>query len=302
MLHTIALAALYAAGLGQLPEAADPAPFVDPRSLGVDGYADSGGVKIHYVTQGEGPLLVLIHGFPDCWYSWRGQIPTLAKSFQVVAVDQRGYNLSGQPEGVESYAMGKLVGDVEAVLRHFNREKAVVVGHDWGGAVAWSFAMAHPEMTDRLVILNLPHPRGLARELAENPVQRANSAYAYALQKPLAAKLMTPEVLAMHVKDPAARAVYVEAFRRSSIPGMLSYYKANYPQPGTPAPPMPQVKCPVLMIHGLGDKFLLPGALNDTWKWVDGELTLVTIPRVGHFVQHEAAARVNEVMTGWLAR
>ena len=98
MLHTIALAALYAAGLGQLPEAADPAPFVDPRSLGVDGYADSGGVKIHYVTQGEGPLLVLIHGFPDCWYSWRGQIPTLAKSFQVVAVDQRGYNLSCQPE------------------------------------------------------------------------------------------------------------------------------------------------------------------------------------------------------------
>src|SRR5436189_3807273 len=108
---------------------------VDSQSLGEDGFADSGGVKIHYVTQGKGPLVVLIHGFPDFWYSWRDQMPALAKHFQVVAIDQRGYNKSDQPKGVENYAIAKLVGDVDAVLKHFKRDRAVIVGHDWGGLV-----------------------------------------------------------------------------------------------------------------------------------------------------------------------
>ena len=129
----------------------------DDSNLGTDGYADSGDVKIHYVTMGEGPLLVMIHGFPDYWYTWRAQMPALAKQFKVVAIDQRGYNKSGQPEGVQNYAMEKLVDDVKAVVEHFGRKQATIIGHDWGGAVAWSFAMGHPEMTDRLVILNLPH-------------------------------------------------------------------------------------------------------------------------------------------------
>src|SRR5438477_6517362 len=119
--------------------------------IGEDGFADSHGVKIHYVTLGKGPLIVLLHGFPDFWYSWRDQMPALAKHFQVVALDLRGYNKSDQPRGVESYAMDKLVADVEAVLQHFKRDKAVIVGHDWGGAIAWSFAMAHPDKTDRLI-------------------------------------------------------------------------------------------------------------------------------------------------------
>jgi epoxide hydrolase 4 len=139
-----------------------------------EGFADSNGVKIHYVTMGKGPLLVMIHGFPDFWYTWRDQMPALAKHFQVVAVDLRGYNKSDQPEGVENYKLEKLISDIDAVVRHFKQEKAVIVGHDWGGVIAWGFAMAHPEKTDRLIILNLPHPRGLSRELAHNPEQQKN--------------------------------------------------------------------------------------------------------------------------------
>src|SRR5262249_35307204 len=107
---------------------------VRAEDLGEDGYADSNGVKIHYVTAGKGPLVVMIHGFPDYWYSWRHQMPELAKHFQVVAIDMRGYNKSDQPSGVENYTMEKLIADIDAVLKHFKAEKAIIVGHDWGGA------------------------------------------------------------------------------------------------------------------------------------------------------------------------
>ncbi len=268
-----------------------------------EGYVDSGGVKIHYVSQGKGPLVVLIHGFPDFWYSWREQIPALAEHFQVVAIDQRGYNLSDKPEKVEDYAMPKLVGDVEAVLKHFKQDKAVIVGHDWGGAVAWTFAMMHPEKTDRLVIVNLPHPKGLARELANNPKQQAASEYARNFQKPDAAKHVTPEMLVtvLKFKDPEVRAKYLEAFKRSSMEGMLNYYKANYPRPPYKDDrELPNVKCRVLMIHGLDDIALLPGGLNDNWKWVDKDLTLVTVPHAGHWVHHDAAPLVTKTMVRWL--
>lgn len=246
----------------------------------------------------------MIHGFPDYWFTWRKQMPALAESFQVVAIDQRGYNKSDKPSGVENYRMEKLVGDVVAVIRHFERDKAIVVGHDWGGMVAWSVAMAHPELIERLVILNLPHPNGLMRELATNPEQRKNSAYARHFQKPEAAGQLTAEGLAAWVRDPAARRLYVEAFRRSSFEGMLNYYKANYPsEPYTlPESPRPPVKCPVLMFHGLKDQALLPGALNDTWRWVEKDLTLVTVPEADHFVQQDAPELVTRTMVDWLKR
>jgi pimeloyl-ACP methyl ester carboxylesterase len=283
--------------------AASPEASDGEKELGTHGLAKSGDVRIHYVTKGSGPLVVMVHGFPDFWFTWRRQMPALAKKYQVVAIDQRGYNESDKPKGVESYAMGKLVGDVETVIKHFKRDKATVVGHDWGGAVAWSFAMSRPEMTDRLIVLNCPHPRGLMRELAGNPEQRRNSAYAREFQKPDAASRLTAEELAGWVRDPAARAKYVEAFRRSSFEAMLNYYKANYPRASDSAPPevMPKVKCPVLMFHGLKDKALLAPALNGTWEWVDNELTLVTIPAAGHFVQQDAAELVTERILGWLS-
>jgi pimeloyl-ACP methyl ester carboxylesterase len=275
------------------------------EDLGEEGFADSNGVKIHYVTAGKGPLVVLIHGFPDYWYSWRDQMPALAKHFQVVAIDQRGYNKSDQPKGVENYTMEKLVGDVEAVVKHFKKDKAIIVGHDWGGAVAWTFAMTKPDMTERLVILNLPHLKCFQRELANNPEQQKNSEYARNFQKfdpkGVEALLLRPELLSQWVKEPEARKLYVEALGRSSLEGMLNYYKANYPkEPYKDEAKFPPVKCPVLMIHGLEDKYLLPGALNDTWKHVEGDLTLVTIPKAGHFVHRDAPELVTKRMVRWL--
>jgi pimeloyl-ACP methyl ester carboxylesterase len=271
--------------------------------LGEDGFADSGGVKIHYVTAGKGPLVVLLHGFPDFWYTWRAQMPELAKHFQVVALDLRGYNKSAQPKGVENYTMDKLVGDVAAVLKHLKQDKAIIVGHDWGGAIAWSFAMMHPEQTERLIVLNLPHPRGLMRELANNPEQQKNSQYARNFQQPDAASHVSAEMLTFWVREPEAKKKYADALRRSSMEGMLNYYKANYPRPPYKAAgELSQVKCPVLMIHGLKDQFLLPGALNDTWKWIDNIFTLVTVPNAGHFVQHDAADLVTRTMVGWLTQ
>lgn len=301
------------------------------QEMGEEGFADSDGVKIHYVTMGKGPLVVLIHGFPDYWYTWRAQMPELAKHFQVVAVDMRGYNKSDQPEGVENYKLDKLVADIDAVVKHFKAEKAIIVGHDWGGIVAWTYAMTFPDKTEKLVILNLPHPKGLARELANNPDQQKNSQYARDFQEPDAvakllkrarqglalaggakgpggAKADDKETIAMAltfwVKDPEARKQYVEAFKQSDYEAMLNYYKANYPrepytysEEGAQYPP---VKCPVLMFHGLKDTALLPGALNDTWKWLDNDLTLVTIPEAGHFVQQDAAEKVTKCMVAWL--
>jgi pimeloyl-ACP methyl ester carboxylesterase len=239
-------------------------------------------------------------------------MPALAKHFHVVAIDQRGYNLSGQPEGVENYKTEKLVGDVLAVVKHFGPGKAVIVGHDWGGMVAWTFAMTHPDLTDRLIILNLPHPRGLMRELTTNPQQQKNSQYARDFQKPDAARRVTAEMLTFWVKDPKAKQVYRSALKRSSMEGMLNYYKANYPRSSPdekdrgearpPTPSMPNVKCSVLMIHGLKDKALLAGALNDTWNWLDKDLTLVTIPDADHFVQQDAADLVTRTMVSWLSR
>jgi pimeloyl-ACP methyl ester carboxylesterase len=274
----------------------------EDSELGTEGYAQSGDVKIHYVTKGSGPLVVMIHGFPDFWYTWRNQIPELSKNYQVVAIDQRGYNKSDQPEGVENYAMPKLVADVAAVIKHFGKEKAIIVGHDWGGAVAWSFAMMKPEMTDKLIVLNLPHLYGLQRELANNPDQEKASAYARRFQEPDAAASLNAQFLTFWVKDPSAKQKYVEAFERSSIEGMLNYYKANYPRPPyqNPEGEPVKVKCPVLLIHGLDDTALLPGALNDTWEWLEQDLTLVTIPGADHFVQHAAADKVTRTILAWL--
>jgi pimeloyl-ACP methyl ester carboxylesterase len=268
------------------------------------GYVDSNGVKIHYATIGSGPLIVMIHGFPDYWYTWRKQMEGLSDKYQCVAIDQRGYNLSDKPEGVDSYAVPLLVGDVIAVIKHFGKDKAIVVGHDWGGAVAWQLALNAPQFVDRLIILNLPHPRGIARELAHNPKQQAASAYARNFQKEGAEAMIKPEQLAFWVTDPEARPKYIEAFQRSDMKAMLNYYKRNYPREPYQEDSSPVVKTqmPVLMFHGLKDTALLSDALNNTWDWTGKDLTLVTIPESGHFVQQDAADLVTRTMRSWLER
>jgi pimeloyl-ACP methyl ester carboxylesterase len=221
-----------------------------------------------------------------------------------VAIDQRGYNLSDKPEGVENYDMKLLVGDVIAVIKHLGKDKAIIVGHDWGGAVAWSLALGAPQYVDRLIILNLPHPRGISRELAHNPKQQAASEYARKFQEEGAENMLKPEQLAFWVKDPAAKERYIEAFKRSSIKAMLNYYKRNYPRAPYQEDTSPVVKTqmPVLMFHGLGDTALLSDALNNTWDWMGQDLTLVTIPGASHFVQQDAADLVTRTMLAWLGR
>lgn len=290
--------------LALMGASAGTAAASDIESRVKDGYADSNGVKIHYASLGSGPLIVMIHGFPDYWYTWRAQMEGLSDKYQCVAIDQRGYNLSDKPEGVENYKMALLVGDVIAVIKSLGRDKAIVVGHDWGGAVAWQLAIHAPQYVDRLIILNLPHPRGITRELANNPKQQAASAYARRFQQEGAEKDITPEQLAFWVKDPDAKAKYIEAFKRSSIPAMLNYYKANYPREPyqEDTSPVVKVRGPVLMFHGLNDTALLSPALNGTWDWVEKDLTLVTIPGAGHFVQQDAADLVTRSMRAWLDR
>jgi pimeloyl-ACP methyl ester carboxylesterase len=197
-----------------------------------------------------------------------------------------------------------LVGDVAAVIKSLGQQKAIIVGHDWGGLVAWQFALNLPQMTDRLIVLNLPHPRGLTRELAHNPEQQKNSQYARNLQQPDAASKVTAEGLARWVKDPAAREKYIEAFKKSDFEAMLNYYKRNYPrEPYTEdTSPVVKTQMPVLLIHGLGDTALLSGALNNTWDWMGKDLTLVTIPGSGHFVQQDASEMVSRSMRSWLLR
>jgi pimeloyl-ACP methyl ester carboxylesterase len=278
-----------------------------------NGYATSeGGVKIHYASLGKGPLVVMIHGFPDFWYSWRHQMEALASNYQVVAIDQRGYNLSDKPKGVENYDMRLLVTDVAAVIKHLGRERATIVGHDWGGVVAWQVAINLPQMVDNLIILNLPHPNGLARELRNNPEQIKNSAYARNFQSKgpddptvFFGRPMTAETLSGWVTDAAARKRYVEAFKQSDFEAMLNYYKRNYPSESGPdaAPPreLAKVKMPVLMFHGLNDQALHSDGLSGTWNWLEKDLTLVTVPGAGHFVQQDAADLVTNTMRWWLS-
>jgi pimeloyl-ACP methyl ester carboxylesterase len=273
----------------------------DIESKVTHGYADSNGVKIHYASLGQGPLIVMIHGFPDFWYTWRDQMEALSDKFQCVAIDQRGYNLSDKPKGVENYDVRLLVGDVLAVIKALGREKAIVVGHDWGGLVAWQVALNVPQVVDKLIILNLPHPRGLSRELANNPAQQKASQYARDFQKGVT---MTPEQLTFWVKDPEVKKKYLEAFRRSDMEAMMNYYKRNYPREPyvEDTSPVVKTKMPVLMIHGLGDTALLSGALNNTWDWMGMDLTLVTIPGASHFVQQDASDLVSRTMRSWLLR
>jgi pimeloyl-ACP methyl ester carboxylesterase len=257
----------------------------------------------------------MIHGFPDFWYTWRHQMAGLKDKFQVVAVDQRGYNQSGQPEGVENYDMEFLVGDVAAVIRHFEREKATIVGHDWGGAVAWNLAFTQPELVQNLIILDLPHPKGLAKAWQTNDEALANTSYARVFREgsPSDPEIffggpMTAWTMSAWVRDEGARTKYIEAFERSDFRAMLNYYKRNYPDLWSSenkevslAPvAAPPIKIPTLIFHGLQDRALHSDALNNTWDWINSDLTIVTVPEAGHFVQQDAAKLVTTTMRWWL--
>lgn len=271
-----------------------------------DRYANNKGVKIHYVVDGQGPLVVLIHGFPDYWATWKPLMATLNKAgYRTAALDNRGYNLSDKPEGEAAYAMPNLVGDVAAVIEAEGQKNAIIVGHDWGAAISWQVVFTRPDLVNRLIIMSVPHPVGFAREMATNVEQQKNSQYARNFQQPGFEKYLTPEGLVGWVKDPTEKARYVEAFKRSSIVGMLNYYRANYPKTTTDkggliAADAPMINIPVLVIHGMKDKALNAAGHAGTWDHVSQDTTVLMIPSADHFVQHDAEALVNKTIRSWL--
>src|SRR5712671_4828679 len=148
-------------------------------------FIHANGVRFHYVTAGEGPLVLLLHGFPQCWYTWRHQIPVLAGQFRVVAPDLRGYGESDKPSRVADYRMEHLTADMAGLIEALGEEKAIVVGHDWGGGVAWAMALEYPRIVDRLIILNCPHPGLFMHALRSNVRQLMRSWYMLFFQLPL---------------------------------------------------------------------------------------------------------------------
>src|SRR5579884_3024966 len=159
-------------------------PVVQAQQLWTHRHASVNGVRLHYVEAGRGPLVVLLHGFPEFWYSWRHQIPALAAAgFRVLAPDLRGYNESDKPPGVAAYGLERVAGDVAALVRHAGERRAAVVGHDWGGGIAWWLAMHRPDVVGRLAVLNAPHPAAFRREL-RTPGQLLRSWYVFFFQLP----------------------------------------------------------------------------------------------------------------------
>ena len=171
------------------------------------GYADNNGVKIHYASVGEGPLVVMLHGFPDYWYTWRDQMMALKDNFQVVAMDLRGYNLSGQPEGIDNYKMTHLMQDVVAVINANGKEKAIIVGHDWGGGIAWQLAIHRPEVVEKLIVCNLTHPTPQAAENLRVWAENGNVSYTDDFRKHTS-ETLPPAWLSGWVKDAEAKKQY----------------------------------------------------------------------------------------------
>lgn len=274
------------------------------------------GVRLHYVAAGpeEGDLVVLLHGFPEFWYSWHAQIPALAEAgYRVLAPDMRGYNRSEKPADVASYRTRELVGDVVGLIEHAGRESAHVVGHDWGGAVAWSVAIGRPDVVDRLVICNAPHPSAFERELTTNPDQLRKSWYIFAFQVP-----WLPEfLLSLHdawaigrlfasagvdpeAFPPADRRRYREAFARpGAARGAINYYRATVRDTLRRLPAGgvgdQHVAVPTLVIWGEQDAALSTAMLDGLDQWVP-DLEVRRLPDASHWVQADAPERVSEAI------
>jgi len=270
---------------------------------------DVGELSLHYVEAGSGPLVILLHGFPEFWWSWRHQIPALAQAgFRVVAPDLRGYNLSDKPHDVASYAIERLTGDVAGLIRALGQKKAHVVGHDWGGGVAWSFAMGHPALLDRLAVLNCPHPAQMMRGL-RTARQLRKSWYMFFFQLPeiperfMAANDYEALRKSLGTAAPTADDVqhYVEAARRADrLHGGLNYYRAMMRGflTGSTSRFQP-IDAKTMVIWGEKDAFLGKEIADPGQKWVPG-VRMEWVPRATHWVQIDAAERVNTLLVDFL--
>jgi pimeloyl-ACP methyl ester carboxylesterase len=272
------------------------------------------GVRLHLVRAGDGPLVVLLHGFPEFWYSWRHQIPALVEGgFSVAAPDLRGYNLSDRPASVGAYHLRHLVDDVAAVIRASGQQRAHVVGHDWGGIVAWTFAGVHPELVDKLVILNAPHMRTYLAAVRRSVRQALRSWYVLLFRVPGLAEwaLSAGDYAAirrMFQRFPARRAAfaredverYVEAIRRpGALTAALNYYRANGGGDGIRLARSARTDAETLVIWGEDD----PALGLETLEGLDRVAPRVRVhrlPGVSHWVQSEAPEAVNRALLAFL--
>jgi pimeloyl-ACP methyl ester carboxylesterase len=267
-------------------------------------FASSEGVKIHYVTVGDGPVILFVHGFPDFWYTWRYQMEGLSDRFRCAAMDTRAYNRSDKPEGVENFSLDLLQSDVAAVIDDLGVEDVILVGHDWGGFICWTFAMRYPERVNKLIIMNLFHPHPPVGETSEE--ERVGGAYRDEFRKPGFHERFTAEGLARvgAGQDEKVRQRYVTAMSNSDFEGMLNYYQLTtrpFSQENLDLlASKPNISMPVLQFHGLDDMAVHKDRLRDSWDWIDNDYTLVTLPRVGHWVQRDAAELVTTTMRWWL--
>jgi pimeloyl-ACP methyl ester carboxylesterase len=285
-----------------------------------DEYIQVSGLRMHCVTAGKGPLILFLHGFPEFWYEWKNQLNEFGKDHLAVAPDMRGYNLSDKPNDMEQYRMNYLVDDVLALSNHYSHgKKFVLVAHDWGGAVAWAFAIAHPDRLDKLVIINAPHPGVFGKLLMSDAKQQQASQYMLMFRSPqaeqtLSANNYTPLVAAVlgpglqnGIFKEEDRQEYVKAWSQpGALTGGLNYYRAN--RVGPPAagsaseaeqparagmdPSALMVKVPTLVIWGEKDTALLTSNLDGLEQFVP-QLTVKRIPEGSHWVIHEKPAEVN---------
>ncbi|MDO3648233.1 alpha/beta fold hydrolase [Nocardia mangyaensis] len=269
------------------------------------------GIHFHLVEAGSGPLVVLLHGFPQSWYSWRHQIPALAQHFRVVAVDMRGYGGTDRPSAVADYRVTALTSDVAALIHTLGEEKAHVVGHDWGGIVAWAFAVRYPEMVDRLGLLNYPDPVLFAKALRSNPRQLMRSWYMFFFQLPWLPELTMrrregiPLVSAMFRDMAVCAGTFTEAdlteYRRNILaPGaasaMINYYRAAFRYFRTLHRADP-VTAPTMVVWAENDIALGNELTRDLPGRFSGPFRIEYVPDSSHWVHEEHPALVSRLLS-----
>jgi pimeloyl-ACP methyl ester carboxylesterase len=272
------------------------------------------GIQLHVAEAGpaDGPLVILLHGFPEFWYGWRNQIaPLAARGFHVVAPDQRGYNLSDKPAGIANYDLDLLAADVIGLADHFGRQTFALVGHDWGSAVGWWTAGLYPGRVERLAILNAPHPAVWLEAMRNNPVQRRKSSYVRLFGIPwlpeFLIRLSGFQALARAFRDSVRPAAFTEADLKAysaawSQPGaltaMIHYYRAVLRKQLAPAAEY-RISCPVWIIWGRHDAYVVP-ALAESSKNLCDDGRIVWLDHATHWVQHDEPDRVSGLLADFL--
>jgi len=267
---------------------------------------DVNGVPIEFDVSGEGPAVVLLHGFPDSGRLWRHQVPALVEAgYRAVVPDLRGYGRSGQPEEVEAYAIPYLAGDVVAVLDHLGVDRAHVVGHDWGAALAWALGSLLPDRVDHLVALSVGHPSSFAATGLE---QREKSWYMLLFQfEDVAEQWLSNDGWAnfrQWASHPDADAVVAELEANGSLTPALNWYRANVPPRALLGPPieLPAVTAPTMGVWSTGDIALTEAQMTGSAKYVSGPWRYERLEGPGHWMQLEAPDAVNKLLLDFLAR